>query len=208
AEEVEAAIWQHCTAEIDGLRVLAWSTDVGGEAAIYDDPEGSLGLLPTFGFCDADDPVWRNTIELLRSDRNPFWLGGRRHPGLASRKHPDRASLTALCVDLLGPRRDAAIECLLSLRLDGEIACGWYDPDSGEPAAERFHGGVAGLLAWTLWTALEGCAAWRVGVGRRERRGVAVRGARGRVSGEPAGRGACTHRPPDPIDTEAEWRAH
>jgi len=156
AEEVEAAIWQHCTAEIDGLRVLAWSTDVGGEAAIYDDPEGSLGLLPTFGFCDADDPVWRNTIELLRSDRNPFWLGGRRHPGLASRKHPDRASLAALCVDLLGPRRDAAIECLLSLRLDGEIACGWYDPDSGEPAAERFHGGVAGLLAWTLWTALEG----------------------------------------------------
>jgi hypothetical protein len=151
-----APIWQHCTAEIDGLRVLAWSTDLAGEAAVYDDPEGSLALLPTLGFCDADDPVWRNTIELLRSERNPFWLGNRRYPGLASRKHPEWASLAALCVDLLGPRRDAALECLASLHLDGDIACGWYDPDTGEPVAERFHAGVAGLLAWTLWTALEG----------------------------------------------------
>lgn len=156
AAEVEATIWQHCTAEIDGLRVLAWSTDLAGEAAVYDDPEGSLALLPTLGFCDADDPVWRNTIELLRSERNPFWLGNRRYPGLASRKHPEWASLAALCVDLLGPRRDAALECLTSLHLDGDIACGWYDPDTGEPVAERFHAGVAGLLAWTLWNALEG----------------------------------------------------
>ncbi len=156
ADEVEAAIWQHCTAEIDGLRVFAWSTDLTGEAAVYDDPEGSLALLPELGFCDGDDPVWRNTVELLRSERNPFWLGDRRYPGLASRKHPDRASLAALCADLLGPRRGAALDCLVELRLDDGIACGWYDPDTGEPAAERFHAGVAGLLAWTLWAALEG----------------------------------------------------
>ncbi|HEX6939795.1 MAG TPA: glycoside hydrolase family 125 protein [Longimicrobiales bacterium] len=156
ADEVEAAIWRHCTAEVDGLRVLAWSTDLAGAAAVYDDPEGSLALLPHLGFCDADDPVWRNSVEFLRSKRNPFWLGDRPHPGLASRRYPDRASVAALCADLLGPRRDEALACLAGLPMDDGIACGWYDPDTGRPVAERHHAALAGLLAWTLWTALEG----------------------------------------------------
>ncbi|HEX7119693.1 MAG TPA: glycoside hydrolase family 125 protein [Longimicrobiales bacterium] len=154
AEEVESAIWQHCTAEIDGLRVLAWSTDLAGEAAVYDDPEASLALLPELGFCDADDPIWLNTMELLRSDRNPLWLGDREHPGLASRRHPGWVSLAGTCADLLGPRRDEARARLAALRLDGGLACGWYDPDTGAPVAERHHAALAGFLAWTIWRAL------------------------------------------------------
>ena len=156
AEEVEAALWRHCTAEVDGLRVLAWSTDLAGEAAVYDDPEGSLSLLPYLGFCEVDDPVWSNTIDLLRSSRNPFWLGEARHPGLGSRRHPELGSLAALCSDLLGPRREAALDILRGLELDDGLACGWYDPDTGRGAAERHHAALAGFVAWTLWIALGG----------------------------------------------------
>lgn len=155
AEEVAAAVWSRCTAEIDGLRVLAWSTDLAGEAAIYDDPEGSLALLPYLGFCDADDPIWRNTMELLRSRRSPFWLGDRAHPGSASRRHPQLASLAALCADLLGPRRREALGILRGLKLEGGLACGWYDPETGKAAAEPYHAALAGFLAWALWEAIE-----------------------------------------------------
>lgn len=156
AEEVASAIWRHCTVEVDGLRVLAWSTDLAGEAAVYDDPEGSLALLPYLGFCDADDPVWRNTIELLHSSGYPFWLGEREYPGMASRTHPETASLAGLCSRLLGPGREDALQVLRGLDLEGGIASETYDPDTGRTAEGPYAAALAGLLAWSLWQALEG----------------------------------------------------
>lgn len=154
-EEVAAAIWRHCSAEIDGLRVLAWSTDLRGEVAVYDDPEGSLALLPFLGFCDAEDPLWRNTMELLHSPGYQFWLGERPYPGMASRRRPGLASLPGLCAELLGPRRDEALAVLRRLALAGGLACEAYDPDTGATAAGAHHAAAAGLLAWALWRALE-----------------------------------------------------
>lgn len=156
AEEVESTIWRHAIAEIDGLRVLAGSTDLEGEAAVFDDPEASLAVLPFLGFCDPDDPIWRNTIELLHSEANPFWLGDRPFPGMASRSRPDQASLAGLSFDLLGPRGKDALSVLERLEFDAGVASATYDVDRGEPASGRYHPGVAGLLAWTLHHALEG----------------------------------------------------
>ncbi|HEX7048699.1 MAG TPA: glycoside hydrolase family 125 protein [Longimicrobiales bacterium] len=150
AEPVAAAIWRYCTAEVDGLRVLAWSTDLEGAAAIYDDPHGSLMLLPHLGFCDVEDPIWANTAELLHSARYPLRLSGRRYPGQASRVRPDEPSLAALCFELLGPRRDEALDVLRRLTLDGDVASTTYDADTGATASGPHHAAIAGLLAWTL----------------------------------------------------------
>lgn len=150
AEEAAAAIWRYCVAEVDGLRVLACSTDLAGEAAIYDDPEGSLLSLPYLGFCDADDPVWHNTVEFLHSDAYPFWLGGHEYPGFGSRRHPAQANLAALCAGLLGPRRADALATLRRLSFAGGVASLWYDPRSGVSSDGLHHAAAAGLLAWTL----------------------------------------------------------
>src|SRR5690606_20663680 len=45
ANEIAAAIWQHCVSDIDGVPVLASSSNLEGEAAVYDDPALSLALL-------------------------------------------------------------------------------------------------------------------------------------------------------------------
>lgn len=155
AEETAAAVWQHCTVETEGVSLLAWSVDLEGEAAVYDDPGGSLALLPHLGFCDADDPLWRNTLEFLRSERYPFWLGEHRFPGLGARRHPRACALAALCADLLGPRRKEALALLAKLPLDGGLACEAYDPDTGLAAVGRHHAALAGFLSWSLWGALE-----------------------------------------------------
>jgi uncharacterized protein len=150
APEIADAIWRRCTAEVDGLRVLVWTTDLEGEAAVHDGPGASLQLLPFLGFCDREDPLWRNTMELLRSDANPFWVGDAPFPGLAGRLHPGLPALSALCADLLGQRRDEALALLRRLPLDDGLACLAYDPGSGAAAVGRHYAAAAGFLAWAL----------------------------------------------------------
>jgi hypothetical protein len=148
--ELAAAIWQHCVVQHDGAPVFAGSVDLGGNAAIYDDPEGSLRWLPYLGFCDADDPVWTNTIEFLHSPAYPLWRKGRVAEGLAARDSGGRASVAALCADLVTDRRNHALQIVSQLTLPGGIACRTYDTDSGEAADGPWSAAHAGLLAWTL----------------------------------------------------------
>jgi uncharacterized protein len=155
-EEVAAAVWRHCTLEVDGLRILAFATDARGSAAVYDDPEASLALLPFLGFCAEDDPVWSNTLEWLRSDDYPHWLADARVPGLTTRAEPGRAHLAALCAAQRGPPRQTALELIGRLSLGGGVAGRCYDPGTGAAAAQPYHPPAARLLAWSRGPALEG----------------------------------------------------
>jgi hypothetical protein len=130
--------------------VIAGATDLEGNAAIYDDPAGSLGLLPYLGFCDAEDPIWSNTMDLLHSADYPLWLGNKPFPGLASRRTPDQASLAALCAELLGPHRERALALLRKLQLVGGIACRNYDPQTGHTSSGPWAAPLAALLARAL----------------------------------------------------------
>jgi hypothetical protein len=154
AEEVAAAIWRRCVADVEGLPVLACTTDLGESASIYDDPAGSLQLLPHYGFCDSSEPIWRNTVEFLRSPRYPLWLSNQKYPGLASRSAPTSASTAALCADLLGARRPEALDVLRHLTFAGGVAATHYDPATGAMAGAPHDAALAGFLAWSLHEAL------------------------------------------------------
>ncbi len=189
-DEIEAAIWHECTTEVKRTPLVAWSVDLAGEAAVYDDPAGSLALLPFLGFCSADDPLWQATMEFLRSSRYPFWLGDRPFPGLASRRHPAAAGLAALCSDLLGPRSGEALELARRLPLEDGLAFEAWDPDTGRPARGLHYAALAGFLGWALWHALEGDveASGTGGSGASAAKAGAGAGARGGKPGAPGAR--------------------
>jgi meiotically up-regulated gene 157 (Mug157) protein len=130
--------------------VFAGSVDLQGNAAIYDDPEGSLRWLPYLGFCEADDPIWTDTMDLFYSKGYPLWRGGAVAEGLTGRDTGGAASFAALCAEALTPRRPRAIETLASLALPGGIACRTYDPDTAACATGPWSASHAGLFAWTL----------------------------------------------------------
>jgi hypothetical protein len=153
AGEIAAAIWHHCVSDVDGHPVLASSASLEGEAAVYDDPALSLALLPFFGFCPADDPVWLATMEFLRSPRYPLWRSGS-IPGLAGRAGSKQPRTSALCSDLLTHQAADALDRLLRLRLPAGVAAAAYDADTGA-AAEPHHAALAGFVAWTLVHAAE-----------------------------------------------------
>ncbi|HSJ16097.1 MAG TPA: glycoside hydrolase family 125 protein [Longimicrobiales bacterium] len=150
AEEVAAAIWQRCTVPVDGLPVLVSSTNLQGDAAVYDDPAFSLVMLPSLQFCERDDPIWRNTMELLRSPAYPLWRATAAFPGLGARTTPGSGSVAALCCELLGPGRDAALRTLRALQLTDGVAAERYDFEDGSTSGGAHAAALAGFLAWAL----------------------------------------------------------
>jgi len=69
--------------------MFSYSTDLEGNYEFYDDPTGSLLLLPYLGFIDRHSPVFRNTVRWVTSERNEFMLKGK-FRGLGNRhvRHP------------------------------------------------------------------------------------------------------------------------
>ena len=143
-------MWRKCVADVDGLPVLAWSTDLKESASIYDDPAGSLQLLPSYNFCDENEPLWRNTVDFLRSPAYRLWLGDRPFPGLAAREAPTVAQSAALCSDLIGTRSAETLELIRKLPLAGGLIAGAYDPSTGESVAGHYDAALSGFLAWSL----------------------------------------------------------
>jgi uncharacterized protein len=154
SDEVAAAIWQRCTVDVDGLQVLGYATDLKGNLTIYDDPAGSLALLPWIRFCDEDDPIWQNTMDLLASPQYPLHVTGAAASGRASRARPASLSLAALCSDLLGPGREQALTSLRGLRMPDGIAAGSFDPATGEADDTPWSAPLAGFLVWAVQEAL------------------------------------------------------
>lgn len=66
-------------------KIYAYEVDGLGHSLLMDDA-GVPGLLsaPYYGYCDAADPVYRNTRRFSLSPRNPFFYAGRALTGLGS----------------------------------------------------------------------------------------------------------------------------
>jgi hypothetical protein len=169
ADDMRAAFWQHFVVDHGGVRVIAGAIDLAGAASIYDDPAGSLIQLPALGFCDADDPLWTDTMELLRSTEYPLWHGEAPFPGLSGRRDGTAASLAALCAAMRGQGRADATRVLRSLDLPGGLAVRAYDTTTGRAARGPYAAAEAGLLAHTLLAGGRKDGATR-GNGRKGRR--------------------------------------
>jgi len=85
AARLRSAVYRHCVVPAPegtssqagaGSRVFAWSVNLEGRWEIADEPPGSLELLPYYGFCGRDDPVWLATMAWLHGPSNPFRYAG------------------------------------------------------------------------------------------------------------------------------------
>jgi meiotically up-regulated gene 157 (Mug157) protein len=66
-------------------RIFAYEVDGFGSSCIMDDPNiPSLLSLPYLGYCNANDPIYRNTRELILSKWNSFYASGAVACGLTS----------------------------------------------------------------------------------------------------------------------------
>lgn len=131
----------------DGRCVYAYATDLDGRAILYHDANDlPLVLAPTWGFCRAEDPVWRTTMRFALSPANPGFFPGLRG-GLGSLHTPAAWPLGVVQAWLVA--RDAGdtrlrAESERTLRAqafwDGSLPEA-SDPDDGRPVSR----------AWFAW---------------------------------------------------------
>ncbi len=152
AEDVKAAIYEHCIfADASGKPCFAWSVDLNGAHNVYDEPPGSLQLLPYYGFCTPDDPVWVNTVGMIRSPDYAYSFAGRpiAEIGCAHAPYP---WILSLCNSMLSGHDRQALKELESIEMDNGIACESVDADTGKCTTGAAFATCAGFLCHSLRT--------------------------------------------------------
>lgn len=152
SENVQKAIWDNCVVEHNGRKIFAWSLDLKGGYNVYDEPPGSLLLLPYYGFCGDDEAVYRNTVEEIRKPGYPYSFNGCNiaEIGCAHAPHP---WILSVANSLLCGRKEHSRDILLKAGMDNGIACESVDENTGECATGAAFATCAGFLAFALYHA-------------------------------------------------------
>ncbi len=154
AERVKQAIYRHCVKEKDGRRFFAWSVDLKGDYDIYDEPPGSLQLLPFYGFCDSADEVWQNTVAMIRAADYPFSFANApiAEIGCLHAPHP---WVLSVCNSLLSGHAETALSHLRLTGMDNGVACESVNETTGACETGEAFATCAGFLAYALWSVLK-----------------------------------------------------
>ena len=155
AEETERtrrAVYEHCVKEQNGRPFFAWSVDLNGHFDIYDEPPGSLLLLPFYGFCEESDPIWQNTAAMIRDESYPLSFAG--HPiAEIGCKHAPHPWILSICNSLLSGHADSALLHLSRTPLDNGVACESVNEDTGLCETGEAFATCAGFLSYALYCA-------------------------------------------------------
>ena len=156
AEAVRKDILRFCVQkDAEGRRYFAWSTDLNGHSDIYDEPPGSLQLLPWLGFCESGDPVYQNTVRMIRSAEYPYSFAGRPF-GEIGCPHAAHPWLLSVANSLLCDRLEHSLEILRRAPMDSGIVCESIDEETGACTSGEAFATCAGFVCHALRTALEG----------------------------------------------------
>ncbi len=153
SDQVKKAILENCVFEHGGKKIFAWSVDGNGKWDIYDEPPGSLQLLPFYGFCSLQDAVWQNTMALIRNAEYPLSFHGHAIAEIGC-KHAPHPWVLSMCNSLLSGQREEALLHLQRTRMDNGIACESVHEDTGECTTGAAFATCAGFLAYALTRAL------------------------------------------------------
>ena len=153
AQAVREAVTAHCVKVREGKRFFAWSVDLSGGYDIYDEPPGSLQLLPMYGFCEATDEVWQNTVAIIR-DRSYDLSFADAPIAEIGCKHAPHPWVLAICNSLLSGHAETALAHLRLTRMDNGVACESVNEHTGACETGEAFATCAGFLAYSLGKAL------------------------------------------------------
>lgn len=155
ADRIMAAIHEHCVKEKDGKKMFAWSVDLKGNWDIYDEPPGSLLLLPHYGFCSQDDEIWRHTTDVIRRKDYPYSFADCPIAEIGC-PHAPHPWVLSIANSLLSGKQEEAGKHLALCKLDNGIACESVDEYTGESATGEAFATCAGFLAYAIGSAFTG----------------------------------------------------
>ena len=150
AEAVRRAIYAHCVfRDTEQKPYFGWSVDLKGQHNVYDEPPGSLQLLPYYGFCAPDDEIWGNTVAMIRAPSYAYSFADApiAEIGCAHAPYP---WILSLCNSLLCGYKEQAFRELEQMEMDNGIACESVDPVLGTCTTGAAFATCAGFLCHSM----------------------------------------------------------
>ncbi len=133
---------------------FAWSVDLKGNHDVYDEPPGSLLLLPHLGFCTADNAIYKNTACKIRSPEYKYSFANAKFAdiGCAHAPHP---WLLSVANSILSGRAQHGLNILKNAEMDNGIACESIDENTGECTTGEAFATCAGFVCYAIRCACE-----------------------------------------------------
>lgn len=150
ARLLKKAIQQHCVVKGPTGSMYAWAVDGKGEYQLYDNPPGSLLLLPHYGFCSNKDKTFVNTAAWIYSHHNKYAYLDGKAKGLGG-VHAQHPWVLSVCNGLLAGREREGVEFLSQAHLDNGYACETVDQHTGELKTGAHMAPSGGFLAYSLY---------------------------------------------------------
>lgn len=151
AAELRSSIYRYGVVAGPFGKMFAWAVDGKGCFQLYDNPPGSLQLLPHYGFCEREEPVWQNTVRWIHSEHNPYWRKGALISGAASR-HAANPWPLAAANDLLGLNLGGG-DFFRKAVMDSGFCCETVHPATGRAATGHAFASAAGFIGSALYRA-------------------------------------------------------
>lgn len=150
ASVLKESIISHFTFEDKfGSQYFGWSIDLKGNHDVYDEPPGSLQLLPYYGFCEAQDSTWLNTIKMIRSEDYKYSFHNSPIAEIGC-PHAPYPWILSLCNSMLCGYADRALKELEIIEMDNGIACESVDPINGSSMTGEAFATCAGFLCHSM----------------------------------------------------------
>jgi len=147
--DIKNSILTYCIKEKDGKDIFAWSIDENGKWDIYDEPPGSLLLLPYYGFCDMNNATWKNTVNIIKRKEYKYSFAECPISDIGC-KHAPHPWILSIANSLLCGDKEKAKENLSRCIMDNGIACESVDEYSGECSTGEAFATCAGFLAYAI----------------------------------------------------------
>jgi len=146
---LKKAINQHCVVPGPFGPMYAWAVDGEGNYQLYDNPPGSLQLLPHYQFCSFKDKVWLNTLSWIYSSHNHYAYLDTAVKGFGG-VHAPAPWVLGACNSLLAGKLKEGLTLLKNSDMDNGYACETVDPETGSLHTGAAFAPCAGFLAYSL----------------------------------------------------------
>ncbi len=150
AQQTHAAVCERLVAQGPFGPMFVWSADLQGGFELYDDPPGSLLLLPHYGFIDCDDHRFANTVKYIMSEHNPYRVVHGDYPGAGCAHAARPWPMHACNMVMAGIANCESLKLIAEAPLDGELACESVYEADGKAATGGAFATFAGYLSVAL----------------------------------------------------------
>ena len=121
--ELEKALREQAVTDAKDGEIYAWA--IGGEETeVYDDPPGSLLIMPYYGWPNREDEVYKNTVKYFFSNANEYFSSSGALMGQGCEHAPSPWPMS-ICNLLLARAfdRETLLDSLRAMSMDNGLAC-------------------------------------------------------------------------------------